>query len=107
MADLWKNHLPVFYRDGRLAFELFDLGIGEAIIAIISLEAWEACSVALFAPLEEGLERFVHPLQRVLEHLRIDLFVLRTKLFDLGQLSRLHLIGDTDTTHMPSFASFL
>ena len=42
MADLWENHLLILDRDGWFPFELLDLGIGEAIIAVISLEPGEA-----------------------------------------------------------------
>lgn len=38
MADLWQDHSLVFDRDGRLALELLDLEIGEAIIAIMDLQ---------------------------------------------------------------------
>src|SRR5262245_21654116 len=94
MTDLWKDDFPIFNCHGRVPFAFLNLRIGEAIVSIISLEAWEAWGFALFAPSKEILECFVYSVQGILQDLRIDLFILRTKLFDLGQLSRLILERD-------------
>src|SRR6266550_1088514 len=48
MTDLWENDFPIFDGNGRLALELLDLWIGEAIVAVIPLEAWEAGGLAFF-----------------------------------------------------------
>jgi len=46
-------------------------------------------------------------MQGILQDLGIDLFVLRSDLFDIWQLSRLIIERDTDTTHAVRFFSFL
>jgi hypothetical protein len=55
--------------------------------------------LAFLAALEERLECFVHSLECILQHLGIDLFVLWSDLFDLGELGRLVIVGDPDTAH--------
>src|SRR5260370_31238967 len=103
MPNLRKNDLAIVDDNGRFPFELFDLGIAKAIVTVIPLEAWEAGGFTILASPKEGFECFVHPLEGILQDLRVDLVKLRTVLFDFWKLSRLHLIGDTDMAHTPGF----
>src|SRR6266699_591942 len=107
MPDLGKDDFPVFDRHGRFALEFLDLGIGEAIIAVISVEPGEAGGFAFLASLEESLECLVYTLQGVLEHLGVDLLILRTDLFDLWQLGRLVFIGNAHLAHPIGFLALL
>jgi hypothetical protein len=73
----------------------------------MALEPGEAGGIAFFAPFEESLECLVHSVQGILQHLSIDVFVLRTKLFDLWQMGRLISERDADLTHPIGFFAFL
>jgi len=107
MADLGKGDLPVFDRNGWLALQFLDLWVGETIVAIVSLVPGEARGFAFLAPFEESLERFVYSLERILQDLGIDLFVLWPDLFDGRKLGRLVIVGDADTAHTVCFTAFL
>src|SRR5258708_22362150 len=95
MPNLGKDDFAIFESYGWLAFELFNLGIAEAIVTIIALKSGISSFLSLLYTPKEVLERFLHSLQGVLQDLRIDLFVLWSDLFDFRKLSCLHLIGDT------------
>src|SRR5258708_33508518 len=65
MANLGKDDLAVFDLYCWLAFELFNLWIAKAIIAVIPLKSRISGFFSLLHALEEVLECFVHTLQGV------------------------------------------
>src|SRR5260370_5846473 len=105
--DLWKKDFPVFDADRWIALQFLNLGIGEGVIAVIALEAWEAGGLAFLASFEECFERFIYSLQGVLQDLRVDLIVLRSDLFDCGELGRLVIVGETHMAHPGGFTAVL
>ena len=50
MPDLGKDDFPVFDPNRWITFEFLDLWVGEAIVAIVSLEPGEAWGLAPYAP---------------------------------------------------------
>src|SRR6266566_2087304 len=83
------------------------LGIGEAMIAFATLETRIAWGFAILNTTEEGIKGFIKPSKHILLHLRVDILVLFSHLFDLGKLSRLHVIEDRDSTHLIGVSTLL
>src|SRR5262249_35135281 len=107
VSNLRKDDLPIFDPHNGLALSSLNLGIGEGVIAVISLKTGISGLLSLLHAPEEVLERFLHSMQGILQNLCIDLVKLRSVLFDCWELSRLHLKIHTHPTHTPGFTSFL
>ena len=75
------------------------LRIGKAVVTIPSLVSGIPCFCARLDPSKEGLESFVHALQGVLQHLRMDVLVFLTQVFDLRELVDLIVATDAIILH--------
>src|SRR6266567_3863294 len=71
MPNLGEGQLPLLI-DAKAC-----LGVGEAVVALARLESGVAWNLPQLAASEEGFERFVYAMQHILQHLRVDRFILR------------------------------
>ena len=69
MANTWKKDLPILDPNKIFALESFNLWIREAIRSLVPLEARETRGLTSLATAKEGLERFVHTMQGLLQDL--------------------------------------
>jgi len=83
------------------------LGIGEAIIAVATLEAGITGLVASLDTAEEGFECSTQAIQNILEDLGMDFAILWPDFLDRGELSALTDIGDGDSLHSPGISALL
>ncbi len=88
VSDLGKPELALLI-DGKAG-----LRIRQRVIAQPGFKARVARLLSCFDTAEEGLKGFVHPMQDILQDLRIDRFVFGTNRFDVRQLRT--LLGEAD-----------
>ena len=83
------------------------LGIGEGIIAPLSLETWVARLLAILETAKESSKGFVQPTQDILQHLAVDVLINRKGVLDLSQFCRLGRVAQTLVAHLvEGFALF-
>src|SRR5262249_25010309 len=75
--------------------------IGEAVVAVPALEARIAGVLARLHAAEERLKRFIQPVQRILQHLCVDVAVCGPGFLDSWQLRRLHGEAHGDAALFP------
>src|SRR5947209_9709132 len=100
-ADFGETH-PMILRQRKTR-----LGVGERVIAPVALKPGIPRRFARFHAPEEVVIGFLHPLQDILKHLRVDVAVLWPHLFDLWQLCSLLIVGDADFAHLPCVPALL
>jgi hypothetical protein len=83
------------------------LGIGEAVVAVATVEAGVSRCLARLHPAEKGVEGALYPLYYVLQDLAVDFAVLRQLGFDAGMFCFLLVVTDGDAAHPPCFPAFL
>src|SRR4051794_22118514 len=83
------------------------LRIGEAVVAVATLEARIAGLLAGRHAAKERLESPVYAQNNILQDLTMDGAVLRAHLFDRGQLGLLFVVADRLARHAVGVASFL
>jgi hypothetical protein len=80
---------------------ILELRVGEAVIAIATMEAWIARLIASTDALEKRLEGAINPQYDILQHLGVDLRILRHCLLNTWQFGLLLVIRDGDATRAP------
>jgi hypothetical protein len=60
------------------------LGVGEAIVPLLALEAGVSWFLAILHAAEERLLRLVQPVQHILQDVRVDVAVLWSHFLDVG-----------------------
>ena len=83
------------------------LWVGQAPVAILGFITGIAGRQSSFDTTEERLEGFIHPMQDILQDLRVDALVLGADLLDLGQLRTLLRKRDALAAHPPSISALL
>lgn len=81
------------------------LGVGEAVVAIVSLESRETQSLTVAATSEESLKRLLQSAQDILKNLRVDLSNIRTIQFQGRELAALIMIVQRNAKALPSCSS--
>src|SRR5262249_36761349 len=84
---------------------LTHLRVGEAVVALASVEARVARCLASLDAAEEGLEGPIYALHHVLQDLAVDRAVLRHLGFDGRKLGLLLVVADRDAALVPGFAA--
>src|SRR5262249_38350575 len=82
-----------------------DLWVGERIVAIAAMEARIAWCLPFTDAADERLEGSVDTEHDILQDLGVDLSAFGHSLLDVGQLSLLLVVGDTDAAHSPCLPS--
>src|SRR5690242_6765375 len=83
------------------------LRIGERVVTVLPLESGESRNLTTFHPSKEGFHGLIDTPERILQYLRMDLFVLLPDLLNLRELVRLRIVGCTRFCILVDFASFL
>src|SRR5262249_38140287 len=84
-----------------------NLLVGEAVVATAPLETGRTRGLSGLDAAEEGLERPTQPGQYVLQHLGVDVAIVRPNLFAVWQLGALSGDGDAHPAFLPGIATLL
>src|SRR5215471_11034681 len=69
------------------------LGVGEGIVAALSLEAGKPWRHALLEPTKAAIKSPLEPQEHILQHLGVDVVVFFPQVLDLGQITLLLVVG--------------
>src|SRR6266571_5119869 len=83
------------------------LRVREAIIAVTALEPGVAGVLSVLDTTGEGIKRFIEPSEDILLHLRVDVLILFSQLFESWELVSLHTVGDGHSTQLIGISTFL
>jgi hypothetical protein len=83
-----------------------DLRIGEAVVAVASVETWIARRLPFADAAEECLKGAVDTQHDILQDLSVDLAVFWHRFLDVGQLCLLLVVGDGNAAQTPRLAAF-